>query len=177
MLRKILIYGAIAGLVAGVVLSITTLGMGHNMSPAYGMALGYASMLVALSAVFVGIKRYRDAEGGGVIGFWPALGMGLAISFVAGILYVLVWELAQAITQIDFAESYGNAMIAREQAKGVSAEVLAKVTADMARFKLQYADPLYRLPMVFAEIFPVGILVSLVSAGLLRNPRILPARR
>ncbi len=39
-----------------------------------------------------------------------------------------------------------------------------------------YAKPWYRMPMTFAEIFPVGILVSLVSAALLRNPRFLPAR-
>ena len=176
MLRKILIYGVIAGLVAGVALSTTTVLMDHQSSMSLGMAVGYASMLVALSAVFVGIKRYRDAEGGGVIRFWPAFGMGLAISLVAGILYVLAWEVTQAMTHMDFATSYGDAMIAQQKAKGVSGEALAKVTAEMAQFKAQYANPLYRLPMTFAEIFPVGILVSLVSAGLLRNPRFLPAR-
>jgi hypothetical protein len=46
----------------------------------------------------------------------------------------------------------------------------------MEAFKLQYANPMIRMPMTFAEIFPVGLLVSLVSAGLLRNPRFLPAR-
>lgn len=174
MLRKILIYGVIAGLVAGAALSATTVVMDHQASQSYAMALGYASMLVALSAVFVGIKRYRDVEGGGVIGFWPALGMGVGISLVAGILYVLAWELTQAMTHMDFATSYGDAMIAQQKAKGASAEAVAKLTAEMAQFKAQYADPLYRLPMTFIEIFPVGVLVSLVSAGLLRNPRFLP---
>jgi hypothetical protein len=47
----------------------------------------------------------------------------------------------------------------------------------MEAFKVQYANPMFRLPMTFAEIFPVGVLVSLVSAGLLRNSRFLPARR
>lgn len=176
MLRKILIYGVIAGLVAGVALSTTTVVMSHQMPQSYSMALGYASMLVALSAVFVGIKRYRDVERGGVIRFWPAFGMGLAISVVAGILYVVAWEATQAITHMDFATSYGDAMIAQQKAKGVSGEALAKLTAEMARFKVQYANPLFRLPMTFIEIFPVGVLVSLVSAGLLRNPRFLPAR-
>jgi hypothetical protein len=46
----------------------------------------------------------------------------------------------------------------------------------MDAFKRQYANPLFRLPMTFAEIFPVGVLVSLVSAAILRNPRVLPAR-
>jgi hypothetical protein len=46
----------------------------------------------------------------------------------------------------------------------------------MDAFKLQCANPLLRLPMTFAEIFPVGMLVSLISATILRNPRMLPAR-
>ena len=53
---------------------------------------------------------------------------------------------------------------------------MAKLTAEMAAFKTQYADPMFRLPMTFAEIFPVGVLVSLISALVLRNPRVLPAR-
>lgn len=176
MVRNILIYGVIAGLVAGVALSTITVVVSHQMSQSSSMALGYASMLVALSAVFVGIKRYRDVERGGVIRFWPAFGMGLAISVVASILYVVAWEATQAMSHMDFATSYGDAMIAQQKAKGVSGEALAKLTAEMAQFKVQYANPLYRLPMTFIEIFPVGVLVSLVSAGLLRNPRFLPAR-
>jgi hypothetical protein len=142
----------------------------------YGMAVGYLIMLIALSTVFVAIKRYRDTDLGGVIKFWPAFGLGLGISFIAGVLYVVSWEAAVAITHLDFASSYSKAMIAQQQAKGVSAEALARFTAQMEQFKIQYANPLYRLPMTFAEIFPVGVLVSLVSAGLLRNSRFLPAR-
>ena len=40
-----------------------------------------------------------------------------------------------------------------------------------------YANPLYRLPITFVEIFPIGVLISLISAVLLRNSRFLPARR
>jgi hypothetical protein len=47
----------------------------------------------------------------------------------------------------------------------------------MAEFKVMYANPWFRLPMVFSEIFPVGVLVSLVSAAMLRRPTFLPARR
>jgi hypothetical protein len=40
-----------------------------------------------------------------------------------------------------------------------------------------YRNPLYRIPITFVEIFPVGLIVALVSAALLRNPRLLPAAR
>jgi hypothetical protein len=134
-------------------------------------------MLIALSAVFVGIKRHRDVNRGGVIGFWRAFGIGLGVSFIAGVFYVVAWEAVQTMTHMDFATSYAKAIIASEQAKGASAEALAKLSAEMAAFKVQYADPMFRPPMTFVELFPVGVLVSLVSAGLLRNSRVLPARR
>jgi hypothetical protein len=176
MLRTTLVYGLIAGLVAGVPMSLMVLAMNGQTMMDYGMVLGYLTMLIALSAVFVAIKRRRDRELGGVIRFWPAFGLGIGISVVAGVLYVVSWELAQAATQMDFASDYAKAMIEQQRAKGASPEALAKLSADMETFKVQYADPLFRLPMTFAEIFPVGLLVSLVSAGLLRNPRFLPAR-
>ena len=112
-----------------------------------------------------------------MIRFWLAFGLGLGISFVAGIFYVAAWEAAVAVTHSDFAGTYANALIEQQRAKGVSGEALAKITAEMDRFKVQYSNPLYRLPMTFAEIFPVGVLVSLISAGLLRNSRFLPAQR
>lgn len=177
MLRTILKFGVIAGLIVGVfeVVTVTTF---NGMPPLkYGMLIGYTTMLIALSAVFVGIKQHRDVDRGGVIGFWPALGVGVGISFIAGIFYVAAWEAVQAMTHMDFASSYARAIIASEKAKGASAEELAKLTAEMKAFKVQYADPMFRLPMTFVEIFPVGVLVSLVSAGLLRNSRFLPARR
>lgn len=176
MFRKILTYGTAAGLIVGIPLSALTVTMsGHEMH--YGMAIGYTMMLIALSTVFVGVKRHRDVDLGGVIGFWPALGLGLGISAVAGVIYVVAWEATVAIAHIDFAAGYAKMLIEQKKASGVSGAALAKFTAEMEQFKVQYANPFYRLPMVFAEIFPVGVLVSLVSAGLLRNSRFLPARR
>jgi hypothetical protein len=178
MWRNILKYGVIAGLVVAAGMWGTLLAFGKEMPHgAFGMALGYLSMLVALSAVFVGIKHHRDVDRGGVIGFWPAFGLGLGISLVAGIFYVLAWELAQATVVGDFAGHYAASAIAQAKAGGADAAALAKLTAQMDEFKVQYANPLFRLPMTFAEIFPVGVLVSLVSAAVLRNPRVLPARR
>jgi hypothetical protein len=177
MLRTILKYGVIAGLVVGGLEVGTVVAFSGEPPLKYGMLIGYTTMLIALSAVFVGIKRHRDADRGGVIGFWPALGVGVGISFIAGIFYVAAWEAVQAMTHMDFAGSYARAIIDSEKAKGASAATLAKLSADMEAFKVQYANPLFRLPMTFVEIFPVGVLVSLVSAGLLRNSRFLPSRR
>jgi hypothetical protein len=177
MLRTILKYGVISGVIVGGFELVTFTAFSGMPPLKYGMVIGYTTMLIALSAVFVGIKHHRDADRGGVIGFWPALGVGLGVSFVAGIFYVIAWEVVQAMSHMDFASAYANAIIESQKAKGASAEAIAKLSAEMAEFKVQYADPLFRLPMTFVEIFPVGVLVSLFSAALLRNSRFLPARR
>lgn len=177
MMKKIFSYGVVAGLIVGLPLFGLTVGLNGHPALPHSLLLGYLTMLVALSTVFVAIKRHRDADLGGVIGFWPAFGLGLGISFVAGLFYVLAWEAALAVTHMDFAADYARAMLARAQAKGLSGDALAQLTAEMERFKAQYAKPLYRLSMTFTEIFPVGVLVSLLSAGLLRNSGFLPLRR
>lgn len=176
MLRKILSYGALVGLFAGGCLSALAITFASHGMLAWGEVAGYLILLIALSAIFVAIKRHRDRDLGGVIGFWPAFGFGLGISAVASLFYTASWELAVAITRIDFATSYANFLIDQEAAKGASAEALAKLRADMEEFKVMYANPLFRLPMTFLEIFPVGVLVSLVSAGLLRIRGFLPGR-
>ncbi|HEY1629835.1 MAG TPA: DUF4199 domain-containing protein [Rhizomicrobium sp.] len=176
MFRKILTYGVVAGLIVGIPLSILT--ATNGCSPGlWSMVIGYSTMLVALSTVFVAVKRHRDIDLGGVIGFWPALGIGLGISIIASIIYVAAWEATVAIAHIDFAAGYAQALIAQEKAKGVSGAALAQFIAQMDQFKKDYANPFYRLPMTFVEIFPVGVLVSLATAGLLRNRRFMPARR
>ena len=174
MFKRILTYGVIAGLLVGVPLFVITV---YGKLSHGGYVLGYTIMLIALSTVFVAIKRQRDVDGGGVIKFWPALGLGLGISIIAGVFYVAAWEAAVAFTHMDFATDYANAMIKHAKAHGMNGAKLAQLIAQMNAWRAQYANPLYRLPMTFNEIFPVGVLVSLVSAGLLSFTRFLPARR
>jgi hypothetical protein len=169
-------FGIAAGLLVGVPISARIV-TGHSGHGAIDMAITYLMMLVALSLVFVAMKRQRDEEGGGVIRFWPAFGFGLAISFVASIAYVAAFETAVAITHYDFIGPYADAQIAEKRAAGAGGRELADFVASMDELKRQFADPLFRLPMIFLEIFPVGILVSLVCAALLRKPGFMPARQ
>jgi hypothetical protein len=111
MFKDILKYGLIGGLVVGGIDFTMFTFAGDLPHFEYGMLIGYTVMLVALSTVFVGIKRHRDVELGGVIRFWPAFCMGLAMSFIAGVFYVVAWEASQAITHADFASVYSNAVL------------------------------------------------------------------
>lgn len=177
MFRTILGYGLIAGAIVGVPLFAMPVLGGDAITPAIGMTIGYLSMLIAFTTIFLAIKRQRDLIHGGVIRFWPALAIGLGITLVASLIYVLVWEAVLAATQMDFIGEYAAELTAQKRAAGASEAELARFAAEMDAYRLRYADPLHRLPMTFAEIFPVGVLVSVVCAGLLSNRRFLAMRR
>lgn len=174
-LRYSLIYGGLAGAVLG--LFIAVVGFLHErVAWVATTTFGYSVMLVAMSFIFVGVKRYRDVEGGGVIRFWRALGLGLLIALIAGVAYVVMWEVYLAMTHYRFFDDYIAKVMRDAHASGKSATEIAKQSAELESFRPMYAYPLFRLPMTFAEIAPVGVLVAIISAALLRNPRLLPAR-
>lgn len=175
MINVILRYGIIGGLIVAIPMVWRMLAAQPGENPLGGMLVGYLVMIVALTTVFLGIKQYRDKVLGGVIKFGPAFLLGLGISFVASVFYVVGWEISIAFSKFDFAAWYSNSLLESAQASGASAAELAKVTADIESFQKLYANPLLRMPMVFIEIFPVGVLISLISAALLRKSRLLPA--
>ncbi|HYJ41777.1 MAG TPA: DUF4199 domain-containing protein [Steroidobacteraceae bacterium] len=170
----ILRYGVIAGLIIGVPMLWRMLSAKPGEVPVVGMLLTYLVMIVALSAVFIGVKAYRDKVLGGVVRFLPALGVGLGISAVASIVYALAWEISSAYSSFDFVAFYKDYMV--DAAKGGSPAEVNQAIANAEAFEKMYRNPLYRIPMVFVEMFPVGVLISLISAAVLRNPRVLPAR-
>lgn len=176
MLRTITIYGLVSGAVIALAITIISV-IGDVGSHGSGsLWLGYLIMLVALSAILVGVKQYRDDVLGGVIGFGRALLVGLGIAVMAGIAYCAVWEVYLALTHYSFMDKYIADILAAKRAAGVSAAEYQKAAAEMETMRAQYANPLYRVPMTFMEIFPVGVLIALVSAALLRNSRFLPSR-
>ena len=171
-MRYMLVYGAIAGAVAIAVItaSISIESLNHLQSQWFG----YLVMLVALSLILVGVKRYRDVECGGVIRFSRAFALGLAIAAVAALVYALVWETYLQISGYDFMADYTKSILATMRAEGAAEAAIDAKAAEMNAMAESYKNPLFRIPMTFVEIFPVGLLVALVSAVLLRNPKVLP---
>lgn len=174
MTNIIFLFGTISGLIV-IAGAIAWIAFGGELGTG-GEIVGYLIMIVALSMIFFGVKRYRDQELGGVIKFLPAFMTGLAIAAVAGVIYVLVWEVYDAATGRTFIGTYTASLIEAERAKGLAGAALDAKIAEMEALKVQYADPLFRIPMTFLEIFPVGLIIAVISAAILRNPRVLPAQ-
>ena len=169
-----IIYGGIAGAIAITIIS-ATLAM-DLPSHATSIFVGYLIMLAALSLIFVGVKRYRDVECGGVIRFGRAFGLGVGMAVVAGVVYALGWEIFIAVSGFDFMTDYTNDLVAGMRAEGAAQAVIDAKLAEMNDMKAMYDNPLLRMLMIFAEIAPVGLIVALISAALLRNPKVMPAR-
>ncbi|HEX8303229.1 DUF4199 domain-containing protein [Sphingomonas sp.] len=167
-MKKILIPGLIAGGFAGIWGCLMCIG-GIEVSMSLGMTIGYLTMLIGLTAVFLAIKRRRDVDQGGVIRFWPAFGLGLAISLVAGIVYALMFEATLAMFGFD---AFVERMLVMSKEGGATPKEIAEMREF---FSGSYANPLVRILISIAEMLPVGVLVSLISAALLRNPRFMPA--
>lgn len=175
MTKIALIYGTLSGLV---VICSMLLGIifGDTLGILTNQWVGYLIMLVAFTLIFMGIKRYRDVELGGVIGFGRAFLLGLCISVVAGIAYVIVWEGYLASTDFAFIDGYIASSIEAYRESGLSGAALDREIATLEGLRESYGNPLFRMPMTFLEIFPIGLVVSLVSAAILRKSEVLPAQ-
>lgn len=174
MSRIALVYGSIAGAV-----SIGTAVLGMSLGGSAHLAglewLGYLVMLVALSLIFVGVKQYRDREGGGVIRFATALKVGFGIVLVAAVVYVAVWEVYLAATGYGFMEEYVASVLEERAAAGATPGELEAVRAEMAEMTARYERAPARMLITSLEILPIGVLVALASAAVLRRSEVLPA--
>lgn len=178
MTNIIFLYGTLAGLIViGIMLAVIAAAAGEPEMGDNSLLFGYLTMIVALSMIFFGVKRYRDRDLGGVIKFLPAFLMGLAIAVVAGVIYVLGWEVYMAATDGSYMKAYMDHYIAGEKAKGLSGAALDKLVAEMNTMMTAYNTNMpYRMGITFMEIFPVGVIIALISAALLQFPKVLPAR-
>lgn len=174
--RYTILYGLLVGAVIAGVIS-TLLAVFGEEGPFATLWFGYLVQLVGLTFVFVGVKRFRDVERGGVIGFWRALGLALAISLVGAIAYALVWEIYLWLTNYSFADQYLASTQHKLEAAHTPPAEIAKQMAEMRAMFENYANPLFRIPMTMVElIVPFGLFVPILSAGLLCFPKVLPAR-
>jgi ethanolamine transporter EutH len=163
----------ICGLIAGVIVSIfmvSSIAVCYNKESFEGnMLLGYASMLLAFSLVFVGIKNYRDKHNGGFVTFGKAFTIGLYISLIASTVYMIVWLFDYYFFIPDFMEKFTASTIKKLQEDGVSGPELESQIAEMGTYKELYKNPMGVILLTYMEILPVGLVVSLISALILKR--------
>jgi Protein of unknown function (DUF4199) len=182
MRKVILTFGLIAGVIVSAFVGVFIASWEKNgkIDIDGNILIGYAVMVIAMSTVFFGIKSYRDNYQSGAIRFWKGFQVGLLITLVASLMYAITWE---TYTQIDpassmaFIDYYAQCQLDEEKKKGASATKIAEAIEDMEKLKRMYANPAIRFSMTLMEVLPVGVIITLISAALLRKKEFLPASR
>lgn len=169
-MRKIVLtFGLIAGAVMSLMMVIA-LPFQDQLGGGAGMAVGYASMVLASLMIYFGIRQYRDNVRGGSIGFGEAFKVGMLISLIAIVCYVITWEVVFNNFLPDFGEKYMAQMLERAREAGASAAELEAQAAEQAKFRETYKNnALVRMGFTAMEPLPVVLMFSLASAGLLKK--------
>lgn len=170
MRRAVVTFGVISGVVSAGLL-LASVPFMDRIGFDRGAIVGYSAMVLAFLFVYFGIRSFRDREQAGAITFSRALAVGLMITVVSCCFYVAAWEFIYFRLTPDFGKKYASYAVEQYRASGASAEAVEKMKAEMADFSVKYDQPLYNASVTFLEPLPVGVLVTVISAVLLRRKR------
>ena len=175
MTRIVIVFGLISGAIAGALMWILMTAVGKDaVSFDNGMFVGYATMIIALSLVFFGIKSYRDNNGGRIT-FLKGLQVGILISIISAFCYAACWEIYYPSVGDEFMQKYTTYYLDKMKTDGASEAEIEKARVEGQQFMEMYKNFFIRFAFSLMEIMPVGVIVTFISAALLRKREILPA--
>lgn len=169
MKKNILIFGLIMGAVLSANMVYTVNLCYHSGNFKGNDVVGYAAMIVIFSFIFIAVRHYRNKFNGGSIGFGSAFKMGALIAFIAATCYVLTWLLYYYLFVPDFLDKYIPYVLNSAASGGATPAEVAQKTSDMDKFREMYKNPLFVVLVTYSEVFPVGLIVSLISALILKK--------
>lgn len=168
MKKTVLTFGLIGGaILAGMMYA--TLPFMDKIGFDKGEIIGYTTMILAFMLVFFGIRSYRENVSGGRITFGRAFAVGILITVVSCACYVVAWEILYFTVMPDFGDKYASYVVEKERASGASQQVIDEKVQQMQSFKAMYDNPFINVAITFVEPFPIGLIVTLISAFILRK--------
>lgn len=170
MKRTVLTFGLISGAILSAMM-LLTLPFLDSIGFDRGEIIGYTTMVAAFLLIFVGVRSYRDDVLGGTVRFGRAFLVGALIAFVASICYVATWQVVYHKLAPDFADKYQAHLLEQARRSGESEEAIATKKAEFERFAELYKNPFFNVAITFIEPLPIGLVVALVSAGVLSRRR------
>lgn len=169
MKKIIIVCGLIAGFISSAWCFISVRVFSDHIDLNTRTWLGYTSMILSFSLIFIGIKQYKENFGGGFISFGKAFKIGLLITLVGSTLYVMIWLISYYFFFPNFAEKYATLMRIQMKKDGASEAAIAKEMVEMAKFSSWFKNPLFNILITYSEIMPVGLLMSLIAAAILKR--------
>ena len=173
MKKIVLTFGLISGLISAA-LMLATVPFIYQIGFDKGMYIGYTAIVLSFLLVFFGIRSYRETVGNGQISFGRAFKVGILITLISCVFYVVTWLFVYFAFLPDFADKYTAYLIEQSRASGASAEDIANQAAQMRNMRWILENPLLNAAVAFLEPFPIGLIITLISALILRKRREAP---
>ena len=175
MKKTVLTFGLISGVIISVLMDSSLL-LSSKIGSGHSMLLGYTIMVASFLLVYFGIRSYRDNVLAGGISFGRAFACGILITLITCVFYVVTWEILYFNFIPHFMDSYWAAQIHKVQAAGLDPATTAAKVAALQQSQQSYQNPVINMAYTFMEPLPVGLLITLISATVLRRKaRVEPA--
>ena len=168
MKKIVLTFGLISGVMTSLMM-IGTLPFIESLGFDRGAIVGYTAIVLSFLLVFFGIRSYRENIGAGRITYGRGFAVGILITLISCAFYVATWEVIYFKVMPGFGEKWAGYMVAEAKAAGASQDVIDAKEKEAREFKVMYDKPLVNAAMTFTEPFPIGLLVTAVSALALRK--------
>lgn len=176
MKKTILKFGLISGLFTSLMMAVT-LPLESRIGNTHSLYLGYTLIVLSFLLAFFGIRSYRDNECGGQITFVRAFAVGISITLITCAFYVVTWEIIYFQFMPDYMDKYAAHEVEKARAAGAGAAAIQAQLEQARQFKEKYNNVFYNAALTFLEPFPVGLIMTLLSAAILRKkPQQQPAQ-
>jgi len=169
MKKTILIFGLISGVISSAMMCATIPFLRDLSHGNKGYYVGYTTIVLSFLLVYFGIRSYRDNVAGGTITFGRGFGIGIGITLISCVFYVVTWEIVYFNFLHGFMDSYFAKLIQKAQSSGGTPEAIQAKVAAIRHTALAYENPFVNALYTFIEPFPVGLLITLISAAILRK--------
>jgi hypothetical protein len=168
MKKTVLTFGLISGTVLAAMM-LATIPFADKIGWDKMEILGYTTIVLAALLVFFGVRSYRENVGDGHLTFGRGFAVGILITLISSACYVATWEIVYYKLMPGFAEKYTAHMVERAQASGASQQKMNETLVKAKQFRQMYDNPAINVALTFMEVFPIGLVVTLASAGILRK--------
>ncbi len=176
MKKTVVTFGLISGVISSLMM-VATVPFADRIGFDKGAIVGYTAIVLSFLLVFFGIRSYRDNVGNGQITFGKAFAVGISITVISCIFYVVTWEILYFNFLPDFMDKYSVYIVEKLKASGASAAAVQVKVQELKKYKELYDNPFFNALMTFIEPFPIGLVITLISGAVLRKkPQSQPAQ-
>lgn len=170
-MKNVLIrYGIISSIIVCLLMLISFPLMKNPENYSLAEIFGFTSILLSLSTIFIAVKTYRDKHNNGKVKFGKAFLIGLYISLIAGAMYALTFTVYNSLNGDPFGSFYRDYSMSEIEKLNLEPLQKQEKIAELEKNIAMFGNPMVMFLMaMFVEYVPMGLIVSLISATVMKK--------